>query len=118
MSEIRLTQGKRQRNGDLSAAKRHQHQARKGRTGPRGTGRYPSSTQTAELAAKMLTKAINPFVPRSGRPISWDQTRISSPASCSADAQAQLSYDAEQYRGKRDMFLKYSVLVGLPSKTV
>lgn len=100
MSEICLTWGKRQRNGDLSAAKRHQHQARKGRTGPGGTGRDPSAAQTAELAAKMLTETINPLVPRSGQPISWDQTRISAPASCSADAKAQLSYDAEQYRGK------------------
>lgn len=86
------------------------------RTGPTGTGRDPSAAQTAELAAKMLTEAINPLVPRSGRPISWDQTRISSPASCSADAKTQLSYDVEQYRGKGICFWNIQCWLAIKNK--
>lgn len=86
------------------------------RTGPTGTGRDPSAAQTAELAAKMLTEAINPLVPRSGRPISWDQTRISSPASCSADAKTQLNYDVEQYRGKGICFWNIQCWLAIKNK--
>lgn len=78
----------------------------RGEAGPGGTGRDPSAAQTAELEAKTFTEAINPRVPRPGRPISWDQARISSPASHSADAKAQLNYDAEQHRGKGLCLLK------------
>lgn len=67
---------------------------RRGEAGPGGTGRDHSTTQAAALAAKAFTEAINPRVSRSGRPISWDQARVSSPASSSTGAK-DLNYDAE-----------------------
>lgn len=66
----------------------------RGGAGSGGTGGDHSAAQTAALAAKAFTEAINPPVSRSGRPISWDQARVSSPASCSTSAK-DLNYDAE-----------------------
>lgn len=79
----------------------------RGGAGPGGTGRDHSAAQAVALAAKAFTEAINPHVSRSGRPISWDQARVSSPASCSTGA---LNYDAERCRGKGLHLLKYPVL--------
>lgn len=66
----------------------------RGAAGPGGTGGDRSAAQAVALAAKAFTEAINPRVSKSGRPISWDQARVSSPASRSAGAK-DLNYAAE-----------------------
>lgn len=81
----------------------------RGEAGPRGTGRNHSAAQAATLAAKAFTEAINPHVPKSGRPISGDQARVSSPASCRAGAK-DLNNDAELCSAKGFHLLKYPVL--------
>lgn len=66
----------------------------RGEAGSGETSRNHSAAQTAALAAKAFTKAINPPLSMPGRPTSWDQARGSSRASCSVGAK-DLNYDPE-----------------------